>query len=99
MVPGEIPYPAAVQGSPPGPPLCSPRKVLREIRRAMQGQGDKRRGARYTDDLKRATRERRNRTSKKEKRRFPQRRKHKPPQPPVLLKPDEELKSWIRNHL
>jgi len=78
---------------------CSPRRVLRAIRREMSGEGDKRRRDAYLGDLKKAERERRPRRNPKEKRRFPQRRSHKPPTPPELLTLEGELKSLVQQHL
>lgn len=79
--------------------VCSPRRVLRAIRREMAGDGDKRRKNRYLDELKKAQRERRPRKKHKEKRRFPQRRSHKPPTPPELLILEAELKALVQQHL
>ena len=79
--------------------LASPRAVLRGIRREMPGQGDRRRKGTYRDELNKAQRERRPRKNPKEKRRFPQRRSHKPPKPPELLTPDDDLKTLIQQHM
>lgn len=78
------------------PILCSPRRVLVEIRREIVA-------ARPRDDFGRrlaaAERERRLRRVGKEKRPWPRRKPHQPPDPPVLLKLDEALKTKLEIHL
>jgi hypothetical protein len=78
------------------PILCSPRQVLLEIRRELVA-------LRPRDDFGRrlaaAERERRSRKVGKEKRTWPRRKPHKPPDPPLLLPLDKELKSKIKQHL
>jgi len=80
------------------PVLCSPRKVLLEIRRELRASTPTPRGD-FGLRLSRAKRERRPRTTPKEKRVWPRRRPHKPPKPPLLLRLTDELKSLIENHL
>lgn len=78
------------------PILCSPRKVLLEIRReiiAPQPRCD------FGCRLAAAERERRQRRVPKENRPWPRRKPHKPPDPPVLLPINEELKSKLEQHL
>jgi hypothetical protein len=78
------------------PILCSPRKVLLEIRRdftAPRSRGD------FTRRLVSAQRERRPRKTAKEKRAWPRRKPHKPPDPPLLLPIDEALKTKLEQHL
>jgi len=65
--------------------VCSPRKVLVEIRRAMQGGQPARIARRFSERLGRSRRERRLRSSPKEKREWPRRKSHKPPGPPQIL--------------
>ena len=66
--------------------MCSPRKVLLEIRRELNGRlGPLRRG-RFSDRLKECCREKRERSSPKATRTWPRRKDHKPPGPPKILK-------------
>jgi hypothetical protein len=75
-------------------PVCSPRKVLLAIRQQMYGL--LRRGpAKYSEQLRRAVRERRQRTSLKAVREWPRRKPHKPPKPPRLLKLTDWQKALI----
>ena len=78
------------------PVMCSPRKVLLEIRREFTTSRPRKD---FVARLAKAQRERRPRKTAKEKRVWPRRTPHKPPGPPVLLKFTEELKSKIPNHL
>ncbi len=78
------------------PVACSPRKVLLEIRRDMRLGSPKND---FRVRLSAASRERRQRTSPKEKRVWPRRKKHKPPNAPVILKMPDELKYEIQQHL
>lgn len=71
---------------------CSPRKVLLAIREELQG---KRKGPRFGQRLRAAQREDRQRRSAKVKRPWPQRKEHKPPKPPILLKLTDAQKSRI----
>jgi hypothetical protein len=65
--------------------VCSPRKVLLEVRRAMQGGLPDRIARRFSERLGRLRRERRLRSSPKQKREWPRRKSHKPPGPPQIL--------------
>ena len=78
------------------PVACSPRKVLLEIRREIRGPSPKND---FRVRLTSARRARRARLSPKEKRVWPRRRKHKPPNPPLILKMPRELKHKIQQHL
>jgi hypothetical protein len=71
---------------------CSPRKVLLAIREELRGQ---RRGGRFGQRLRAAQREHRERHSAKVKRPWPQRKDHKPPKPPVLLRLTDAQKARI----
>lgn len=65
--------------------VCSPRKVLLAIRQELSGR--LRRGhARYSERLRQAVRERRQRTSAKAVRAWPRRKPHQAPKPPRLLR-------------
>lgn len=66
--------------------MCSPRKVLLEIRRELQGQWGSRRVGRFCDRLQRCCRENRQRSSPKATRAWPRRKDHKPPGPPKILR-------------
>jgi len=78
------------------PVMCSPRSVLLEIRRAIDGRQPL---LDFGWRLARAQRERRTRRVPKEKRIWPRRKKHKPPDPPRMLKLTNELMSQIQNNL
>lgn len=77
------------------PVVCSPRKVLLEIRREMRRPSPKND---FRIRLKSARRDRRTRLSPKEKRVWPRRKKHKPPGPPEILKMPDDLKSKLQQH-
>jgi len=66
--------------------LCSPRKVVLEIRRELSGRLGSRRGVKFSERLKACCRERRKRSSPKATRSWPRRKDHKPPGPPQILK-------------
>jgi len=66
--------------------MCSPRKVLLEIRRELSGRLGPRRRGRFSQRLKECCRERRERSSAKATRVWPRRKDHKPPGPPKILK-------------
>jgi Transposase DDE domain len=70
---------------------CSPRKVLLAIRDELRGEG----GGRFGQRLRRAQREQRARRSAKVKRPWPQRKGHKPPKPPIILKLTDAQKARI----
>jgi len=91
---GALAMPAPCGDEPPT--MCSPRKVLLEIRRAMRNQPHK---YDFVARLPAAQRERRKRTVPKEKRSWPRRKKHKPPGAPTILKMTDELNSQIQLHL
>ena len=78
------------------PVMCSPRSVLLTIRRAIDGRQPP---LDFGRRLARAERERRERRTPKAKRIWPARKKHKPPNPPRMLKVTEELKSHIQHDL
>lgn len=65
--------------------MCSPRKVLLEIRRELSGRLGLRHRGRYSDRLKKCCREKRKRSSPKATREWPRRKDHKPPGPPKIL--------------
>jgi len=64
------------------PVMCSPRKVLVEIRRELYRTAPRND---FRTRLRRACRERRVRTTAKQKRVWPRRKEHKPPGPPQIL--------------
>ena len=66
--------------------LCSPRKVLLEIRRELSGRLGSRRQGTFLGRLKECFREMRQRSSPKATRSWPRRKDHKPPGPPKVLK-------------
>jgi len=66
--------------------MCSPRKVLLEIRRELSGRLGSRRRGKFSERLKECCRERRERSSPKATRSWPRRKDHKPPAPPKILK-------------
>lgn len=74
------------------PIMCSPRKVLREMRAEIRELQPKRN---YGKRLTTAMRDRRRRITPKEKREWPGRRTHKPPKPPKILTMSDALKSQI----
>jgi hypothetical protein len=65
--------------------MCSPRKVLLEIRRELRGWLGLRRRGRFSERLKECCREKRERSSAKATRAWPRRKDHKPPGPPKIL--------------
>ena len=71
---------------------CSPRKVLLAIRQELRAPG---RGRRFGQQLRAAQREQRVRQSAKVKRSWPQRKDHKPPKPPVILRLSAAQKARI----
>lgn len=71
------------------PVMCSPRKVLLEIRREIPARIPRRP---FSERLATLQRERRDRTTPKEKRQWPRRKPHQPPGAPRLLKITDELK-------
>jgi len=89
-----MPAPSAGEGV---PVMCSPRKVLLEIRREIAGRIPK--GQSFGKRLAKAQRERRNRQTAKEKRKWPRRKTHKPPKPPIFLMITSQLKAEIERYL
>ena len=79
------------------PVMCSPRKVLLEIRRGINGQN--RKGECFGERIAKAQRERRARQTAKEKRKWPRRKTHQPPKSPILLKITRELKAQVEQDL
>ncbi len=79
------------------PIMCSPRKVLLEIRRGINGQN--RKSECFGERIAKAQRERRARQTAKEKRKWPRRKTHQPPKPPILLKITRELKVEVERNL
>ncbi len=77
------------------PAACSPRQVLLEIRRDIRSPSPKND---FLVRLSAASRERRQRTSPKEKQVWPRRKKHKPPDAPVILMIPDELKYELQQH-
>jgi hypothetical protein len=73
---------------------CSPRRVLLAIRAELR-RVPVRGGGRFGERLRRAAREQRVRKSAKVKRVWPQRKEHKPPKPPVILKLSDAQKARI----
>lgn len=65
--------------------MCSPRKVLLEIRRELNYRLGSRRRGKFSDRLKECSREKRKRSSPKATRPWPRRKDHKPPGPPKIL--------------
>lgn len=75
------------------PRRCSPRGVLREIRRELQAAAAARRRASLRRRLAQARREQRRRGSAKQKREWPRRVGHQAPKPPHLLTLSDEQKA------
>lgn len=85
-----MPRPRALQPA----AVSSPRQVLRVFRQELQAAAPQRRAS-FAQRLHRAQRERRPRTSAKVKRDWLQRKEHKPPKPPRILKLSEQQKASI----
>jgi DDE family transposase len=81
-----------------GEPVISPRQVLIEIRREMQGTAN-RRVRSYRDRLEDCRADDRKQTSPKASREWPRRKPHKPPRPPVLHTLNEEQKILLNQHI
>jgi len=79
--------------------VSSPRRVLQEIRREIQGRLGKRQHAQFLQRLGEAKRERRPRQSSKVSRSWPGREEHKPPKPPKLRELTEKLKTFLNQEL
>ena len=65
------------------PVMCSPRRVLLEIRRNIPKPPPQKQA--FSERIAQAQRERRARTTPKEKRQWPRRKSHAPPPPPLIL--------------
>ena len=81
-----------------GEPAISPRKVLVEIRRELQGESSLRRGS-YCKRLQNCRADTRIQQSAKARREWPRRKPHLPPKPPVLLTLDGERKVILNQHM
>ena len=81
-----------------GEPVLSPRQVLIEIRRELQGTA-KRRVRSYRDRLKGCRAEAREQTSAKARREWPRRKPHKPPRPPILRTLSGRQKALLSQHI
>jgi len=80
--------------------MCSPRKVLTEIRRELAGARAPRRRRCFQERLRLCQRERRKRSSPKAVRSWPRRKDHKPPGPPEILtltRAQKRLLSRVQN--
>jgi hypothetical protein len=94
---GTLAIPAPTVQQPIAVP-CSPRQVLREIRREIAGLPACRGKECFGERLLLARRERRVRNSSKVKRSWPRRCDHKAPKPPLLRKLSEQQKALIANY-
>jgi hypothetical protein len=81
-----------------GEPVISPRKVLVEIRKELNG-AENRRVPSYRQRLRGCRAEARHQTSPKAARDWPRRKPHKPPKPPVLHTLTNEQKALLEQHL
>jgi hypothetical protein len=81
-----------------GEPVVSPRQVLIEIRRELQGISN-RRVRSYRDRLGDCRADARQQTSPKATRVWPRRKPHKPPRPPILHPLNEEQKILLNQHI
>jgi hypothetical protein len=79
------------------PVMCSPRGVLLEARRDIAARSKPSKP--FTKRIAFAQREQRLRHSLKQKREWPRRKKHRPPQPPLLLRLSEVQKVHMQNRL
>jgi hypothetical protein len=79
-------------------PVLSPRKVLIEIRRELNGTATRRQGS-YAQRLRGCRADSRQQKSPKASREWPRRTPHKPPGPPVLHTLTEEQKVLLQKHL
>ncbi len=75
--------------------MCSPRKVLLEIRREMTPRPGRRLSGSFSERLKQCGREQRERTTPKATRDWPRRKEHKPPGPPQILKLTRDQKRLL----
>ncbi len=81
-----------------GEPVISPRQVLIEIRREMQGTANRRIRS-YSDRLRDCRADDRKQTSPKASREWPRRKPHKPPRPPALHTLNEGQKVLLNQHI
>src|SRR4051812_34396312 len=79
-------------------PAISPRKVLMEIRRELNGTAT-RRQANYAQRLRDCRADSRQQKSPKASREWPRRTPHKPPGPPILKTLTDEQKGLLQGHL
>jgi hypothetical protein len=79
-------------------PVISPRKVLIEIRRELNGSATRRQGS-YAQRLQKCRADSRQQKSPKASREWPRRTPHKPPGPPVLHTLTDEQKVLLQQHL
>lgn len=79
-------------------PVISPRKVLIEIRRELNGTATKRQGS-YAKRLEGCRSDTRQQKSPKASREWPRRTPHKPPGPPVLKTLTDEQKVLLQQHI
>jgi Transposase DDE domain len=79
-------------------PVISPRKVLIEIRRELNGTATKRQGS-YAKRLEGCRSDSRQQKSPKASREWPRRTPHKPPGPPVLKTLTDEQKVLLQQHI
>ena len=80
-----------------GEPVISPRKVLIEIRRELNGAASRRRKS-YHTRLQQCRAGSRCQTSPKATRDWPRRTPHKPPAPPIILTLTDEHKALLYTH-
>jgi hypothetical protein len=81
-----------------GEPVISPRKVLIEIRKELNG-AENRRVPSYRQRLQDCRAEARQQKSPKAAREWPRRKPHKPPKPPILHTLTNEQKALLEQHL
>jgi hypothetical protein len=81
-----------------GEPVISPRRVLIEIRRELDGIAN-RRLASYHRRVQGCRADSREQTSPKATREWPRRKPHKPPKPPVLHTLSERQKALLKQHI
>jgi hypothetical protein len=81
-----------------GEVVFSPRQVVIEIRREIQGTAHRRVGS-YRDRLEGCRAEERKQTSPKASREWPRREPHKPPRPPILHTLDDEQKLLLNRYI
>jgi Transposase DDE domain len=81
-----------------GAPAISPRKVLIEIRKELNGATNRRHQS-YHQRLQRCRADARNQASPKASREWPRRKPHKSPGPPVILTLTDEQKALLHQHL